>query len=46
MTEEQILSLAEVRWNLTGDSYDQAEREVREMVADGWTYTLDYGWTP
>lgn len=52
MREQQILALAEARANgntapgegPTEADFEQAEREVREMVADGATYDNELGW--
>lgn len=44
MTEERILALAETRANLQDTSFEQAESEVRAMLAEGATYDPDHGW--
>lgn len=51
MKESTILAHAEARANLQaeGDApteaeFEQAEREIREMLADGATYDDEHGW--
>lgn len=51
MKESEILAHAEARANGTAEGdrptetdFQQAEREVRQMVAEGATYDLENGW--
>ena len=45
MTEDEIHAHAEARANLTGDSFETALRDIRDMIADGYSYSSRYGWT-